>query len=476
MLVALAYVLLLAIVAFGVPLAINLRARVNAEVRTQARAQADLVAATAADLLGKSNRSELNSLVRTGANFIRGRILIVNRRGTVLADSDGPAEVGTSYLSRPEVQAALKGRQIQVERFSKTLGVQLLATAAPIIRNGRTVGAARVTQSIAAVARAVRRAELELILIALIVLALGLGAGAVIARQIAGPVQRLQRVARRIAQGDLSARAELEGSSEQRSLATSFNEMTDRISRLLEAQREFVADASHQLRTPLTALRLRLEEARAEGASPAAESELDAALVEVDRLAHTVEELLVLSRAGHRRLEGAWVSLDELAAAVSERWGVHARELGINLVVHRSGPGPSVWAARNDLERVLDALVENALQYSPTGTTVTVLSGPGRIEVRDEGPGIDEDERQLVFERFHRGRAGRGGPPGSGLGLAIARELARAWGGDVVLAESGRPGTAACLSLPTEAPTTHEAPPIAALPALNSPARNVDRG
>ena len=140
-------------------------------------------------------------------------------------------------------------------------------------------------------------------------LALGLAAGIIIARQIAGPVQRLQRVARRVAGGDLEARAELEGSLEQRSLAGSFNEMTERISRLLDAQRQFVADASHQLRTPLTGLRLRLEEARAEVGAAAANRDLAAGIAEVDRLSATVDELLVLSRAGERRLEGAWVDL-----------------------------------------------------------------------------------------------------------------------------------------------------------------------
>ena len=108
--VALAYVLLLAIIALGVPLAINLRARVNAEVRTQAQAQADLVAATAADMLSPQDRPELATLAQTAASSVRGRILIVNQTGAVLVDSAGPAEVGYSYESRPEIQAALRGR------------------------------------------------------------------------------------------------------------------------------------------------------------------------------------------------------------------------------------------------------------------------------------------------------------------------------------------------------------------------------
>jgi signal transduction histidine kinase len=442
-------VLLLAIIALGVPLAINLSARVNAEVRTQALAQADLVAATAADLLGQSERAELATLARTAAASIRGRVLVVNAQGTVLADSAVPPQVGVSYDTRPEILTALQGRQVQVLRDSKTLGQAILASAVPIVRNRRPAGAVRVTQSVAAVHNAVRRAELGLVLIALSVLALGLLAGVVIAAQVSQPLRRLEAVARRVARGDLSARAPVEGSREQRSLSRSFNEMTDRVARLLAAQREFVADASHQLRTPLTGLRLRLEEAKAHQPGAEAGAELDAAIAEVDRLSHTVDELLVLSRAGERELTGAPIDLTDLAASAARRWQAAAIDAGIALEHQDRAEGTTVWAAGPDLERALDALLENALRYSPAGTTVTIVSASGRIEVRDRGPGVTEEERELVFERFHRGHAGRAGPPGDGLGLPIARELTRVWGGEVTISPRAGGGAIATLSFAT---------------------------
>lgn len=457
--------LLLAIVALGVPLAINLNARVNAEVKTQAQAQADLVAATAADMLARADHTELATLARTASGSVRGRILIVNGAGGVLADSAGPAQLGSSYESRPEIQAALAGRQIQVTRASKTLGQQILATAVPVIRDGRPVGAVRVTQSVAAVHRAVRTAVLGLGLVGLIVLALGLLAGLVIAGQVGRPIRRLEAVARRVASGDLGARAKLEGSSEQRSLAGSFNDMTDRIARLVHAQRDFVADASHQLRTPLTGVRLRLEEARALDEGRASSAEVEAAIAEVDRLSHTVDDLLVLSSAGERQLSGAAVDLGDVAESAVERWRVSAAEKQIGLRHESGGSGGSVWAVAPDLDRALDALVENAVRYSPPHATVTVESGPGRIEVRDRGSGIDEDEAELVFERFHRGRSGRAGPPGSGLGLAIARELIRRWGGEVTISSRPGGGTVAALELPPRPPGGGAQG--AALPALN---------
>lgn len=417
-------------------------------MRSQARSQSDLVAATAADLLARPSRTQLTTLARTAAATVHGRVLIVDSAGRVLVDSLTSARVGSSYESRPELERALDGHPVQVQRPSRTLGQQILATAVPILHDGRIAGAVRITQSVGAVHRAVLRVELELLLIGVVVLTVGLLAGALLAGQIGRPLRRLEAMARRVAQGDLRARAAVEGSTEQRSLALSFNEMTARIERLLGAQRAFVADASHQLRTPLTGLRLRLEEAKALAGQDgdAAAGELDAAISEVDRLANTVEELLHLSSGGERRVEGAAVGIDDLAAAAVARWMPAARERAIALELRPQAGAATVWAARADLERALDALIENALRYSPPHAVVTIRSAATRIEVNDTGPGIPPEERQLVLERFHRGRAGRSGPSGHGLGLAIARELAREWGGDILLQDRSGGGTTAVLA------------------------------
>ena len=448
LLAALAYVLLLAIVALGVPLASSLSARVNDEVRSQAQGQADLVAATAADLLSGS-ASQRARRADPHRRSVRAR---ARDRRRPLGDRarrqrrPGPARRQAMPRARRS-RSALAGHRCRSSAPSRTLGEEILATAVPIIRNGAPVGAVRVTQSVAAVHAAVRRVELGLALIGVVVLALGLAVGAVIAGQIARPLGRLERVARRVAGGDLSARATIEGSREQRSLGESFNEMTDRVQRLLDSQRAFVADASHQLRTPLTGLRLRIEEARAIGVSPPAAVELDAGAAEVDRLAQIVEELLVLSRAGERELPGESLDLRAAIERALMRWRAAAAEREIGL---ESGEllGGAVWCAAADADRALDVLVENALCYAPHGSRVTLASAPGRIEVRDRGPGLAAEDGESIFERFHRGSAGRAGPAGSGLGLAIARELAREWGGEVTLRNRKGGGAVATLTLP----------------------------
>src|SRR4051794_12771803 len=223
LLLALAYVLLLAIVALTVPLGLSVRDRVDSEVRSQARAQADVLAASAADAVAGRDAAELRRLASTVAVDARGRALITDGRGRVLSDSGGRGTVGAAYGSRPEIAAALAGRGEQIVRHSDTLDTDLLATAVPVIQAGRPIGAARITQDIAARNRSVRRAWGGLALVGLLVLGLGLAVGAVIAGQIARPVRRLERAAARVADGDLDARAPVEGSAEQRSLAREFN-------------------------------------------------------------------------------------------------------------------------------------------------------------------------------------------------------------------------------------------------------------
>jgi signal transduction histidine kinase len=317
----------------------------------------------------------------------------------------------------------------------------------PVLSGGRAAGAVRVSQSVEAVDRAVRRAWIGLALIGLLVLGLGLLAGSVVAGQIARPIRRLDRAARRVAEGELSTRAAVEGSAEQQSLAGTFNDMTARLERLVRSQRDFVADASHQLRTPLTGLRLRVEAARGESREPAVDEELDAALEELDRLALMIDELLQLSRAGERTTAGERLALPELATRAAQRWTAAAAERDQRLTATADGGG-AAWLSREDADRILDALVENALGYSLAGSEVEVAALAGRLEVRDRGQGLAPGEEESVFERFHRGGAGRASAPGTGLGLPIARELARQWGGDVRLRARAGGGTVAEVTLP----------------------------
>jgi two-component system, OmpR family, sensor kinase len=440
LLLALAYVLVLAVVALEVPLILSLRDRVDAEVRSQARGQADLIAATVSGSLEPG--PTLDEVVSRAGTEVRGRVIAVGAGGRLLADSAGEDRLGLFYGDRPEIERALQGGFFQEERRSETLDNQaILATAVPVLDGDRVEGAVRITQRVGAISSATDRATLGLIAVGALVLVLGLAAGALIARQVSGPLRRLDAAARRIGEGDLTARAKVEGSAEQQRLARTFNQMTERVERLVTSQRDFVADASHQLRTPLSGLRLRLEEAYATTSEPEAREEIEAGLREVDRLSAMVAELLLLSQAGEIDAPPEKVDLEDAAYRAAARWD---GATGGKVVA--SGTPSEGYCSIADLDRALDVLLENALHYG--NGEVEVRSRPGALEVLDRGPGLSDADLEAVFERFHRGSAGRSGPTGTGLGLPIARELAQRWGGDVTLANRNGGGARATLTVP----------------------------
>lgn len=442
---AFAYVLVLVIVALEVPLVLNVSRRIDAEVKAQAAAEAQLLAASASGQMGTP--VALGRIARQAGSELGGRVIVVDRRGRLIADSEG-LRAG-SYLDRPEIQTALvRGRIAQGRRFSATLGESLLFTAVPIVRGEDRVGAVRVTQNVEGIDQRVRRDVLGLVGIGLIALVLSLAFAWVLAGTLARPLQRLALAARRVEAGELEARVDPEGSTEHREVAHAFNDMTERLGQALEAQRQFVANASHQLRTPLTGLRLRLETASLK-AGPELAAELDAAEREVERLARLLTALLTLAREGDRPAANAAVSLGTAVDQALERWADRAGQTGHGLVADCRND-VAARASEEDLAIVLDNLIENALNYS-SGGTVTVecgeSSGEVYLAVLDDGPGLKPGEEQRVFERFARGSGGREAP-GTGLGLALVATLARRWGGSARLTNRPEGGARAEVRLP----------------------------
>jgi signal transduction histidine kinase len=209
--------------------------------------------------------------------------------------------------------------------------------------------------------------------------------------------------------------------------------MAARLGRLLDSQRAFVADASHQLRTPLTALRLRLENLEAT-MPPTAAEDLRAAAAETGRLARLVDGLLTLARAeaapGRREVV-------DLATVVADRqvaWTPLAAEQDVALTVEPGSAVP-VWAAKGAVEQVLDNLLANALRVAPVGSRVELAirqaGGWVELHVIDQGPGMSAEQRDRAFDRFWRGSVTDS--EGTGLGLAIVRQLLEASGGTAEL-------------------------------------------
>jgi signal transduction histidine kinase len=453
-----AYVLLVVIVALTVPLAIVLRDRARSELEALTRTNAQTIAAVLNQDRLKADpwdRRTLTRDVRRYAADVGGRLVILDADGIVIADST-EEDLGESFVTpgRPEVARALASEvQAEVRRSEEEAG-DIAVAAAPIIDEGELVGAVRISRDVKTVQENVGRATAAIVAVAAGGLIAGLVLAVALARSLAGPLSRLAVAARRLGSGDLSARAgKLEGGTEVDELAGSFDEMASRVERTVRSQREFVANASHQLRTPLTGIKLRLEAAIAETTEQVVRDQLRAADKEVDRLSRIIERLLTM--AG--QMEEGRVPHADLGEAVGramQRWHERAARSASSLVQDGSTDGATIpaFADPHDVDQVLDVLIDNALTHAAGLVEVSAAADGQRatVSVADRGPGIPADEAARVTERFFRGRGAPAG--GSGLGLAIARELAERWGGGIEV-HGGTTGTRVEVWFPNAADT-----------------------
>ena len=268
-----------------------------------------------------------------------------------------------------------------------------------------------------------------------------------IARRAVQPITRLTVAAERVAEtGDLSQPVEQGGGDEVGRLASSFNGMLDALSRSRRQQRSLVMDASHELRTPLTSLRTNIDVlGRGRELTPeqhdALVSDLDAELGELTDL---VTELVDLASDLRDDEATQPLSLDELAGPVVGRT---RRRTGRNIELRRHSAAV-VEGRPEALSRAIRNLVDNAAKFSPPDAPIIVEVDGGSVTVHDSGPGIPADERDKVFDRFHRVEATRT-MPGSGLGLAIVRQVAEAHGGRAASGESPLGGASVGFTVPT---------------------------
>lgn len=271
-----------------------------------------------------------------------------------------------------------------------------------------------------------------------------------LARWVSRPLAGLDAAAGRLAEGDLAIRAVVDsGPPELRRLATTFNTMAGRLEALVHGNRAVIADVSHQLRTPLAALRLRLDLLAAD-TDPDPQTtghELAGALEELARLSRLVDGLLAVARAENVVPVPTAVDVAEVARERVVAWHPVADDRGIALEAASRPPTVLAWIGEGHLEQVLDNLIANALEALGAGCHVTVTTAVttagARITVADDGPGMSAEDRERAFLRFTTSN-----PNGTGLGLAIVHRLVTSNGGTARLAETPGGGLTAILDFP----------------------------
>ncbi|GAU69635.1 putative two-component histidine kinase [Streptomyces sp. NBRC 110611] len=267
------------------------------------------------------------------------------------------------------------------------------------------------------------------------------------------PVRVLDAASHDIATGRLKSRvAATAGPPELRRLARSFNEMADHVEDVLEQQRAFVADASHQLRNPLSALLLRIELLALE--LPDGNAEIASVRTEGKRLARVLDDLLDLALAEHSAADLQLVDVAALAAERVDSWRPLADAKGVRLTYEGQG-AVTGWADPVALSSALDAVVDNALKFTPEGRPVVVGAAPDgervQIAVADRGPGLTDDELARIGDRFWRSSRHQN-VSGSGLGLSITRALLAAGGATIAYAPHPPHGLKVTVTVPRTGP------------------------
>jgi signal transduction histidine kinase len=420
----------------------------------------EAVAEARAERLGQAmergiGQSELRRLVRRLAQKSNARVTVLGvRTGEggpepefVVADSElERTAVLPSYL--PAATAATAGRvasgveRIGGERFGES------AVALPDSENPRWV--AVLSTPLGDVDDNVDLIRRQILIAGAIAIAAATLIGYFAAGAHSRRLRRLEDAAEQVAEGNFSVPIPVDSRDEVGQLAITFDEMQKRLARLDDARKEFIANASHELRTPIFSLGGFVELLEDEDPDPEARREFVRNMREqVDRLGKLATDLLELSKldAGALELRATPVDLGHLASQVAEEFRPVAEREGSPITVE-SPAGPIARGDPDRIGQILRILIDNALTHTPEGTPVTVTTqisdrGTADVVVRDHGPGIDSEAEARVFDRFYTGDS----VGGTGLGLAIARELAMRMNGGLGLVPS-RQGTAFRLSLP----------------------------
>ncbi|MFF7645123.1 ATP-binding protein [Streptomyces canus] len=423
-----------------VPLAVSLTARERVAYRDSQRAATRVIAAAAEEHLSDDKpptvmRQELAAAARAG-----DCAAVYDRSGRLVASTPCAAAQGEEAVEL--VEGVLAGHEPEPpENEGRLLAAE---PAGEVHRPAGAVVLARSAGPLDARIAAIWGWSAA-------IGAAGLAASALLSVRLAGwvgrPLSTLDASARRLGEGALDERADVgAGPPEVRRLAATFNTMAARMEALVHGHRAVIADVSHQLRTPLTALRLRLD-VLAAGAQGETAAELGAAQEEIARLSRLVDGLLAVARAEQTTPRRTAVRVDEVVAERVAAWSPVGEERGVRLSAASEGPAPTVALGAGHLEQILDNLIANAVDAVPEGGSITLGLGTVRdavrVFVRDDGPGMTDEAKAVAFRRFGNPEA-----RGAGLGLAIVHRLVTVNGGTARLEDTPGGGLTVVLELP----------------------------
>ena len=455
------YVILLGITvtAFSVFLYITLAKGLQESLDNKLRTTAEIIAASLRHPLGPGpSLADVERIMREHFGLKpMGRFVQIldeaGRRSTNLRNVDIPVSIHT-------LERAAKGEAV-FETVRLRDGSRLRLVTVPILEGGRMLGIVQVGSPLEGIEEALNQLLLILLVAVPLVLVVASLGGSFLANKALRPVDEITRTAQRIGSGDLSQRISLEGrlDDEIGRLVSTFNEMIGRLESSFLQIKRFTADASHELKTPLTVLKGEIEVGLKRQRRPEEYRRvLASCLEEVDRMSRIVDDLLTLARAdmGALQLQKERVDLGEVAEGVWRSLGRMAEEKGLRFTFQGDGE-VAVWGDKDRLRQLLVNLVDNALKYTPPGGEVRLRverdDTLALLTVQDTGEGIPPEDQERVFERFYRVDKARSRQRGgTGLGLSICKWIAEAHGGKISLESEVGKGSTFVVQLPLLAP------------------------
>lgn len=397
-----------------------------------------------ANLREAPNVVTLSNVAEEYGRQYRIRIVITDHRQRVQGDSLRVGGLVGTTLERAEIAAALAGEQGRSIQYSQLSEQWVMQVAVPIIFENTIIGAVFIASSLSDVYAVLANVR-EFLLLATVLSLLFAGLlGVYFAHHITVPIESLTAATEQIARGDLTQRVSVRSKDEIGRLGDQFNHMAGRLQEMTRQLREFVSNASHEMRTPLTSLNILVKSLR-EYPLEADEREEFLADIdqEVERLIHLVESLLDLTRLDRLGAEDT-MSMTDIVPTVRntlEMLKKRAEERGIALRYSLPESTEPVFAVLHQVKQVVFNLVDNAIKYTPEGGHVQVelFQEPERLllSVADNGIGIPPEHREKIFERFYRVDKARSREQGgTGLGLAIVKEIVVRHGGEILVEDN----------------------------------------
>lgn len=445
----------------------------------------EIASLVSASLLTGSSPSDLQRILNIIEPFVGAEPWVVNRAGVILAATPAGENLLGVRLPADAVQKLLSGRIVTDWGTGLRAPRPSLSVAVPVTVGGATIGAVILHRPLVGIEAILLDARRLLVTAFLIAALLSVVLAGLLSRSVGRPLQRLAGAARKMAAGDLRGRVEVEGPEEVRELARTFNRAAEEIGRTLEEQRrlermrrDFVANVSHEFRAPLTSLRGFIELLEDGTISPGESARYIGLMREdTERLSRLVSDLLDLSRidAGSMPIRPQPVPAAEACQRAVESVAARARALGLALELAVKG-NPVAWADGERVHQVLVNLLDNALAHTEAGGRIEVGAEPEggapaegapaiRFWVMDTGEGIPPEERELIWERFHRVDRSRSrnarSAGGTGLGLAIVKQLVELMGGRVGVESEPGEGSRFWFTLPGAEGTVSPAGPAA---------------